>query len=77
MLLGGGSIFVTKSDHSTMYIEKMNLVMVSILQKHFLYFLLPMELRSDFMPGSRVLKTQILNARHSKNDSYSCRVPEI
>ena len=29
------------------------------------------------MPGSRVLKTQILNARHSKNDTYSCRVPKI
>ena len=33
--------------------------------------------RSDFIPGSRVLKTQILNGRHSKNDTYSCRVPKI
>ena len=30
-------------------------------------------IRSDFMPGSRVPRTQILNARHSKNDTYSCR----
>ena len=33
--------------------------------------------RSDFIYGSRVLKTQILNSRHSKNDTYSCRVPKI
>ena len=31
--------------------------------------------RCDFMPGSRVLRTQILNARHS--DTNSCRVPKI
>ena len=29
------------------------------------------------MSGSLVLKTQILNAQHSKNDTYSCRVPKI
>ena len=32
---------------------------------------------NDFMPGSRVLKIEMLNARHSKNDAHSCRVPKI
>ena len=29
------------------------------------------------MSGSLVLKTQILNAQQSANDTYSCRVPKI